>query len=67
MIQLPTFARSAITANSNKHLLLRRRKTFWLSACASESIVNGSHESVTEIVEKMISPVLFGINRSFKH
>jgi len=46
MIQLPTFARS------NKRLILRRRKTFLLSACASESIVNGSHESITEIVEK---------------
>ena len=32
----------------------------------SQLFINGSHKSVMEVVEKMISPVLFGINRSFK-
>ena len=48
------FACSVITANTNKHIILCRRKMFRLSACAGESIVfiNGSHKTVTEIVEK---------------
>ena len=48
------FACSVITANTNKHIILCRRKMFWLSACAGKSIVfiNGSHKTVTEIAEK---------------
>ena len=38
-IQPPTIARSGITANSNKHLILCRNKMFRPSACAGESIV----------------------------
>ena len=42
---------------------------FRLSTRAGETIVSSckwSHKSVTEIVKKIISPVLYGTNRSFK-
>ena len=69
IIQLPTFVCSPITANSNDHLILCRRKMFRLSTRAGETLVfscKWSHKSVTEIIKEILSPVLCGTNRSFK-
>ena len=64
LVSIPIFVRSPVTAYTNKHLILCRRKIFQLSARTGKSVVyKWSCKSVMEIVEKMISPVT---NRSCK-
>ena len=61
-IQLPTFVHSATTAITNKHLILWRRK---ISGCPHTRQVN-QVKATQKIVEKIISPVLYGTNHLFK-
>ena len=63
MIQLPTFAFSAIKANTNRHNFVKEKNVPAFGV--RQRVVcfingHGNHKTVTEIIEKMISPALFG-------
>ena len=57
LVSIAIFVRSPVTASTNKHLILCRRKIFQRVNTGKSIVYKRSCKSVMEIVEKMISPV----------